>query len=139
MDTELESDPGIVLYNIDQIQKRVDEALEMRRSAIPKVEEILERGYTEFMEWAREMQVSPLIQQMKQALETIRREELARFLKKAGPEQAEVAEELSKSMMQRILKTHVVQLKAACRRGDAESLMEGLRTLFQVEEGSLSE
>jgi len=33
----------------------------------------------------------------------------------------------------------VVQLKAACRRGDAESLMEGLRTLFQVEEGSLSE
>jgi len=136
IDPELESDPGIVLYNIDQIQKRVDEALELRRSAIPKVEEILEQGFTEFVEWARDMQVSPLIQQIKQALETIRREELARFLKKAGPQQAEAAEELSKNMMQRILKTHVVQLKAACRRGDSESLMEGIRTLFQVEEGS---
>jgi glutamyl-tRNA reductase len=139
MDPSLGSDPGIVLYNIDQIQKRVDEALELRRSAIPKVEEILEKGFQEFMDWTRDMQVSPLIQQMKQSLEVIRREELARFLKKAGPDQAEAAEELSKGMMQRILKTHVVQLKAACRRGDAEMLMEGLRTLFQVEEGSLSE
>jgi glutamyl-tRNA reductase len=139
MDPALASDPGIVLYNIDQIQKRVDDALELRRSAIPKVEEILEKGFQEFMDWTRDMQVSPLIQQIKQSLEVIRREELARFLKKASPDQAEAAEELSKGMMQRILKTHVVQLKAACRRGDAEMLMEGLRTLFQVEEGSLSE
>lgn len=139
IDPALGSDPGIILYNIDQIQKRVDDALELRRSAIPKVEEILDKGFHEFMDWARDMQVSPLIQQMKQALENIRREEMARFLKKAGPEQAEAAEELSKGMMQRILKTHVVQLKAACRRGDAEILMESLRTLFQVEEGSLSE
>jgi len=42
-------------------------------------------------------------------------------------------------MMQRILKTHVVQLKAACRRGDADSLVEGLRLLFQVEESSEAE
>jgi glutamyl-tRNA reductase len=138
VDPSLEADPRVVLYNIDQIQKRVDEALELRRSAVPRVEDILEKGLAEFLEWAREMQVSPLIQQMKQSLEIIRKEELARFLKKASPEQAAIAEELSKGIMQRILKTHVVQLKSACRRGDAESLMESLRLLFQTEEGSLA-
>jgi glutamyl-tRNA reductase len=139
IDPALESDPRVILYNIDQIQKRVDDALDLRRSAITDVEAILEKGLSEFMEWTREMQVSPLIQQMKQSLEAIRKEEMARFLKKASPEQIAFAEDISKGMVQRILKTHVVQLKAACRRGDADSLVEGLRLLFQVEESSEAE
>ena len=136
IDPALEADPGIVLYNIDQIQNRVDNALNLRRAAIPQVEAILEKGLAEFSEWTREMQVSPLIQQMKQSLEAARKEEMARYLKKASPEQMELAEDITRAMVQRILKTHVVQLKAACKRGDAENLMEGLRVLFQVEEGS---
>lgn len=133
VDPALEENPGIILYNIDQIQQRVDEALSLRRSAIPAVEAILEKGHAEFLEWTREMQVSPLIQQMKQALEGIRQEEMAKFLKKADPAQMAWAEEFSKSMVQRILKNHVVQLKAACRRGDAASVVEGLQSLFQLE------
>ena len=86
------------------------------------------------MEWTRDMQVSPLIQQMKQALESIRQEEMARYLKKADAEQIAWADEFSKNMVQRILKNHVVQLKAACRRGDAGSMMESLRALFQTEQ-----
>jgi glutamyl-tRNA reductase len=38
--------------------------------------------------------------------------------------------------MQRIMKSHVVQLKAACKRGDAEELVEVLQQLFIVEETS---
>lgn len=133
IDPALEKDPGVVLYNIDQIQQKVDDALSLRRSAIPAVEAILEKGFAEFSDWSREMQVSPLIQQMKQALENIRKEELTRYLKKADAEQIAWAEEFSRNMVQRILKNHVVQLKAACRRGDAESLMESLRALFQAE------
>jgi glutamyl-tRNA reductase len=78
------------------------------------------------------MQVSPLIQQMKHTLESIRKEELARCLKKADADQIALMEEFSKGMVQRILKSHVIQLKAACRRGDASGLVEGLRSLFQV-------
>lgn len=133
VDPALEEDPGIVLYNIDQIQQRVDEALSLRRAAIPAVESILEKGFAEFMDWTRDMLVSPLIQQMKQALESIRQEELARFVRKADAEQRAWAEEFSKNMVQRILKNHVVQLKAACRRGDAAELLAGLQSLFQVE------
>ena len=86
------------------------------------------------MDWTKEMVVSPVIQHIKGALEQIRQEEMARFLKKADQDQAAWAEDLTKNMMQRIMKTHVVQLKAACRRGDAESLVEVLQQLFTIEQ-----
>ena len=108
----------------------------MRKASIPVVEEIVSQGAAEFFDWSREMQFSPLIQQMKTSLEQIRQEEMGRFLKKAGEEQAVWAEELTKNMMQRIMKTHVVQLKAACKRGDADSLAEIIQQLFQVEENT---
>ena len=86
----------------------------------------------EFLEWTREMAFSPLIHQIKDALEQIRREEMARFLKKADQHQATWADELTRNLMQRIIKSHAVQLKAACRRGDAEALADVLQQLFSA-------
>jgi glutamyl-tRNA reductase len=136
IDPAIENNPKAILYNIDQIQSKVSEALTIRKAAVPQVEQIVSEGKEEFMEWSKEMLVSPVIQQMKTSLEQIRKEEMSRFLKKAGEEQAEWAEELTKNLMQRIMKTHVVQLKAACKRGDAEELVEVLQQLFTVEESS---
>jgi glutamyl-tRNA reductase len=70
---------------------------------------------------------------LKQTLEQIRKDELARYLKNAKPEEAEKLEEMSKSLMQKILKYPVLHLKAACKRGDAESLSEILSDLFDLE------
>jgi glutamyl-tRNA reductase len=133
---EIESLPHAILYNIDQIQSKVNEALQMRRDAIPAVEAIVEGGLEEFLDWSRDLAVSPVIQQMRNSLEVLRKEEMARFTRKLGEEQTAWAEELTKNLMQRIMKTHVVQLKAACRRGDAENLVEVLQQLFQVEENT---
>lgn len=87
----------------------------------------------DFEDWSKEMIVSPTIQKLKNTLEQIRKEELARFLKNAKPEEAEKLEEMSRSLMQKILKYPVLQLKAACKRGDAESLTELLNDLFNLE------
>ena len=40
---------------------------------------------------------------------------------------------VTKSMMQKILKYPVVELKAACQRGESETLLEGLTALFNLE------
>lgn len=121
---------GIILYNIDQIQAKVSAAVELRRQSVPQVESIVEQALEEFQNWTREMAVSPVIHLMKNALEQIRKEEMARFLKKAGEKEAQWAEELTKNMMQRIMKTHIVQLKAACQRDEAEKLTNVLQQIF---------
>ena len=87
----------------------------------------------EFEDWSKEMVVSPTIQKLKNSLEQIRKEELTRFLKNAKPEEAQKLEEMSRSLMQKILKYPVLHLKAACKRGDAESLSEVLQELFNLE------
>ena len=124
---------GTVIYNLDDIQHKTNEALEKRKASIPQVQSIIREAIREFEDWSKEMIVSPTIQKLKNALEQIRKEELARYLKNAKPEEAEKLEEMSRSLMQKILKYPVLQLKAACKRGEAESLTAILHELFNLE------
>jgi glutamyl-tRNA reductase len=124
---------GVVLYNIDEIQTRADEALQRRLTAVPQVLAIISQAVAEFNDWSKEMIVSPTIQKMKNALEQIRKEEMGRFIKDLTEEEAAKVEKITTNMMQKIMKLHVVPLKAACKRGDAESLMGVLNELFDVE------
>ena len=129
----VEEMPGAIVYNLDDIREKTNETVEKRIASIPQVQAIIQEAIGEFEDWSREMMVSPTIQKLKNTLEQIRKEELARFLKNARPEEAEKLEEMSRSLMQKILKYPVLQLKAACKRGDAESLSEVLNDLFNLE------
>jgi glutamyl-tRNA reductase len=136
VEPSVEKIPGVVLYNIDDLKEKTTEALEKRIASIPQVKAIIAEAISEFDEWSKEMVVSPTIQKLKNTLEQIRKDELARYLKNAKPEEAERLEEMSKSLMQKILKYPVLQLKAACKRGDAEELTEMLHELFNLEKQS---
>ncbi|MGK7392535.1 MAG: glutamyl-tRNA reductase [Candidatus Cyclobacteriaceae bacterium M2_1C_046] len=124
---------GVVVYNIDEIQNKASETLQKRLNAIPQVEKIVEESIEEFNSWSKEMEVSPTIKKIKNALEQIRQEEMARYLKNATEQEAKILDKLSKSMMQKVMKLPVLQLKAACQRGDAEKLVDVLQELFDLE------
>ncbi|NMM48832.1 glutamyl-tRNA reductase [Marinigracilibium pacificum] len=133
IDTKIDNTPGCMVYGIDDIQSKASKALERRLEAIPLVEEIIKESIAEFNDWAKEMIVSPTIKKFKNALEEIRKEELARYLKKASDEEMKIAEQITKSMMQKIIKLPVIQLKAACKRGEADTLIDVLNDLFNLE------
>jgi len=133
IDPSIEEIPGAIIYNLDDIREKTKETLEKRVASIPQVRTIIREAQVEFEDWSKEMMVSPTIQKLKNTLEQIRKEELTRFLKNSNPEEVEKLEEMSRSMMQKILKYPVLQLKAACRRGDAESLSEILNQLFNLD------
>ena len=136
IESSVEELHGAIVYNLDDLQEKTNEAVQRRKASIPQVQDIISQAIDEFQDWSKEMIVSPTIQKLKNALEQIRKEEIARFLKNAKPEEAEKLEEMSKSLMQKILKYPVLQLKAACKRGDAESLTEILHDLFNLESQS---
>ncbi|MFT4833855.1 MAG: glutamyl-tRNA reductase, partial [Flavobacteriaceae bacterium] len=48
-------------------------------------------------------------------------------------EQIKLLEDATKSMMQRVIKLPVLQLKAACKRGEADQLVGLLNDLFNLE------
>lgn len=131
--TDIEDVSGVVAYNLDEIQRRANEALQRRMEAIPQVLHIISDAIGEFNNWSQEMIVSPTIQKLKGALEQIRKEEMARFVKDLSAEETEKMEKITASMMQKIIKLPVIQLKAACKRGEAETLIDVLNDLFNLE------
>ena len=76
---------------------------------------------------------SPTINKLKNALELIRKEEMERHLKNADPKEYAIIDKITKSMMQKILKVPVVQLRAACQRDQAEQMIDLISDLFDLE------
>lgn len=131
--TDVEQVPGVLVYNIDAIHSKASAALERRLAAVPQVRAIIEESLAGLQDWAKEMMVSPTIQKLKNALEQIRLEEMDRFQKKMSPEEAKRMDDITRSLMQKILKQPVLQLKAACKRGEADQLIDVLTDLFDLE------
>jgi glutamyl-tRNA reductase len=136
IETNLEEIPGVILYNVDNIRSKATETLEKRLASIPQVENIIAESIEDFFNWKKEMMVSPTINKLKNALEQIRLEEMERFLKNADESQTALIDRITKSMMQKILKVPVVQLRAACQRDDADKMIDILSDLFDLEKES---
>ncbi|RUA30634.1 MAG: glutamyl-tRNA reductase, partial [Bacteroidetes bacterium] len=64
---EVEENPAALVYNVDSVKSKADEALEKRIKAIPQVEQIIEESMEEFNDWSKEMAVSPTINNLKNA------------------------------------------------------------------------
>ncbi|GAB4022419.1 glutamyl-tRNA reductase [Spirosoma koreense] len=139
VDATVEQIPGVLVYNIDHIRNRADEALQQRLAAIPQVESIITQAVAEFGDWSKEMVVSPTINKLKNALEQIRRDEIARHMKHLTPDESEKIDKITRGIMQKIIKLPVLQLKAACKRGEAETLIDVLNDLFDLERQTADE
>jgi glutamyl-tRNA reductase len=138
IENTIEDIPGVLLFNIDAIKSKASQALEKRKSAIPHVKELIADATTVFAEWTKEMAVSPVIHELKESLEQIRQSEMNRFMKNMSEEENKKVEQITRSIIQKILKSPVMELKAACKRDDAEQLSEALRALFKLEDSQVS-
>ena len=54
-------------------------------------------------------------------------------MKKATASEIKLLDSATKGIIQKVIRLPVLQLKAACRRGDAENLVETLHDLFNLE------
>ncbi|TFV92376.1 glutamyl-tRNA reductase [Algoriphagus kandeliae] len=133
IETTVEEVPGVILYNVDNIRSKASEALDNRLASIPKVENIIKEAIRDFQDWKKETMVSPTINKLKQSLEQIRLEELSRYMKNASEEEYAVMDKITKSMMQKVLKVPVIQLKNACRRDEAEEMIEIISDIFDLD------
>jgi glutamyl-tRNA reductase len=83
------------------------------------------------------MLISPTIQKLKNSLEQIRSEEINRFAKQMTDDEMSKVDKITKNIMQKIIKLPILQLKAACKRGEADTLVDILNDLFNLDAVSI--
>lgn len=138
VEDNIEQIAGVLVYNIDTLQAKADEALSNRMAAVPFVTEIIENAIESFEGWSKEVMISPTIQKLKNAMEVIRKEEMSRYLKNLTAEETEKIDKITQSIIQKILKQPVIQLKAACKRGEADNMIEAITELFDLEKQNVA-
>ncbi|MDX1904204.1 MAG: glutamyl-tRNA reductase [Thermonemataceae bacterium] len=130
---DVEEVAGCILYDIDHLQAKTNETLQRRQKEAISVRNIITESISEFENWAREMEISPTIHKLKMALEQLRKEEISKYSKKATEQEIELLDKVTGNLVQKIIKMPVLQLKAACKRGEAETLIDVLNDLFNLE------
>ncbi|MBT9395013.1 glutamyl-tRNA reductase [Hymenobacter sp. NST-14] len=134
VDPAVEQVPGVVAYNLEDLQSRASAALAQRLAAIPQVRAIIAEGRAELAQWSAQHLSLPVIQALKTRLEELSQQEIGRVRRQQHLSAAETAylEDLSRGLLQKLLRQPVLQLKAAAGQGHAEPLAATLAALFAL-------
>ena len=128
--------PGVRLFDVDDLRAGLDETMALRLREVPLVEEIVEEEVESFGRRYRELDVEPLVAELRRRAEQIRERELERTLRDLGedidPATAERIRHLSKVLVNRLLHEPTVRLRERAGAGDGDAVAEAIRELFGI-------
>lgn len=125
--------PNVHLFDIDALSQDLDDGLEARRSEIPSVEVILAQEYATFKRYLDSLTVVPVIVELRDYTEAIRRDELEKTLRGLGDiseEQGERIRALTRTIVNKVLHQPTVNLHEASQNNDAHPYVEAIREIF---------
>jgi glutamyl-tRNA reductase len=125
----------VYLYDIDDLQAVVERNAEGRQDAAEEGEAMISPAVLEFMGWLSTLHVVPLIQELRDGAEQIRRHELARALSRMelSPEEAASVERMSYSLVNKLLHGPIQEIKARAEAGSPLESSEVRRRLMALD------
>ena len=107
--------------------------LRERQKEAAAAEGLVEREVREFLEWQKSLDVVPLLVELRQRADEIRRRELDRARRRLGPlsaEQEAALEAATTAIVNKLLHSPTVQLKEIARNGGAAEQVAFIRKLL---------
>jgi glutamyl-tRNA reductase len=126
----------VYLYDIDDLQAVVERNADDRSAAAERGEAMISPAVFEFMGWLSTLQAAPLIQELRDEAERIRRHELSRALEKMdlSAEEATSVERLSHSLVNKLLHGPISEIKTLAEAGAPLESAEIRRRLLALED-----
>jgi glutamyl-tRNA reductase len=123
------------VYDVDDLQAVVDRNSDDRVAAAAQGEAMIGPAVFEFMGWLSTLHVAPLIRELRDGAERVRRHELARALDRLNltPEEAEAVERMSHALVNKLLHGPIQELKALAESGSPLEHLEIRRRLLALE------
>jgi glutamyl-tRNA reductase len=138
VEPEVANLPGVHLYNLDDLQAAVHEGIRLRLQEVEQVQAIIAEEASAFDRWLRSLNVVGTISDLRRHVDTLRRQELSRTMGHLSSSLSEhemaAVQELTTRLVNKLLHTPMVRLKAAAADGQGHIYAEALRYLFDLEE-----
>jgi glutamyl-tRNA reductase len=139
IDPEVNALDNVYLYDIDGLQDVIDSNLEERRRAAADAERLVDREVASFERWQQTQAVTPMIVALREGLLDVGRREIERHRGKLGdldPNQRTAVEQLTRSVIQKILHRPIRHLRGAVDRGDLHDCVRLYGELFELSEAT---
>lgn len=136
IDPDINSIDNVFLYDIDDLQAVVETNLKARKEEAEKGEQIVEEEVMTFTRWFKSLEVVPTIIALKDKMEKIRRKELERTigrLRSLSPEEMQIIEGLTSTIVNKILHNPLVALKVEADSTNGLLYAEAVRKLFDLD------
>ena len=125
--------PGVTVFDLDDLQRRLARNLDGRRREIPAVEAVVDEELRYFEEWRHGAELRPLLAAMHQQSEAIRQREVARALRRLKEHSPEIEEQLhafSRSLVNKLLHEPTRRLREETDPNRSDTYVRVTRDLF---------
>lgn len=136
IEPSIEEAGQVFLYDIDDLRQVMDDNLERRRAEVPVAERIVAEAAEEFWEWYRSRDAVPLIRELRDRAESVRRAELEKALRRLAhldEEDRAAVEQLTRALLNKILHQPTVRLREAVNNGGGVAVLHAARYLFELD------
>ncbi|MDH7576332.1 MAG: glutamyl-tRNA reductase [Bacillota bacterium] len=127
--------PGVILYDIDDLEHVVLEYMEERKKAAVVAEKMISEAVTEFLKWLSTLSVVPTIRVLQEKGEEIKEAELRRYLRRLGkldPRSEKIIRGLANSIINKLLHTPIIRLKEYACKHEGHLYSQILENLFDL-------
>ena len=128
---------GLVAYHdIDALQQVIDANFELRRAAIPAVEQIIEQESSRFTEWLQTRAVTPVIKDLRDWAQGLAQSEVEKALSRlphADEETQRAIEILAHSLVNRLMHEPTLRLRSNAIEGNGVNYADTVRDVFGLE------
>ena len=128
--------PGITLRDLHDLRDWAQTGIDARQQEAEEVRRIVGEEVERFGQEVKARQAAPLVAELHERAETIRRAEVERFSSKLSAlsaEQRDVVDALSKAVVAKLLHSPSLQLKHSAGTPQGERIAAALRDLFDIE------
>jgi glutamyl-tRNA reductase len=134
--------PNVFLYSIDDLQHVVSASVERRKAELPRAEKIITEEVDNFWRWYSGLRAVPIIRQLRDRADEMRRSELDRTLAQLDhlPDaDRQKIERLTNSLLKKFLHQPTAQIRAAAEDGREHDVLEAARFLFDMDDDETGE
>jgi glutamyl-tRNA reductase len=126
--------PNVFLYNVDHLQRILEEVLDQRRAAAVAAEALVAKEASEFASWHRSLAAVPAIRALRAHGDRLAAAEVERYMQRHPDADRSAIEALVRRVVNQMLHEPTARLRAAAEEGRAEEIDEivaGVRFLTE--------